>query len=172
MKRRFALTAALVVAGLTIGSASAQHGHGQHGASGHLSAQDCATQFEQVVGEGRGFGLAFAADRNGYPGPMHVLELKDRLKLTADQQTRAQELYAAVRADVAKSTRLLDAERRLERLFADRTATEQNVQAAVAEIERARSEVRLVHLLAHLKMRDVLSEEQRKIYQEARWASR
>src|SRR5215510_7622309 len=150
---RAAMTALVVVAGLAIGSASAQHGHGHHGAAGHQSAQDCATQFKQVVGEGRGFGLAFAADQNGYPGPMHVLELKDRLKLTPEQEARAQELHAAVRADVAKSTRLLDAERRLERLFADRAATEQTVRAAVAEIERARTDVRLVHLLAHLKMR-------------------
>ena len=92
------MTVVLAVAGLAIGSASAQHGHGQPGASGHLSAQDCATQFKQVVGEGRGFGMAVAADQNGYPGPMHVLELKDRLRLTAEQEARAHELHAAVRA--------------------------------------------------------------------------
>jgi hypothetical protein len=34
--------------------------------------------------------MAFAADQNGYPGPMHVLELKDRLKLSAEQEGKMQ----------------------------------------------------------------------------------
>jgi len=45
----------------------AQHGHGSMGAEGHQVAQACATEFEKVVSDGRGFGLAFAADQNGYP---------------------------------------------------------------------------------------------------------
>lgn len=171
---RAMMTVSIVIAGLTMGTASAQHGgHGQPGAApGHQIAQSCAEQFTKVVGEGRGFGMAFAADQNGYPGPMHVLELKDRLKLTAEQEAKAQELHAAVRAELAKSTRLLEAERRLERLFADRTAAEPSVRAAVAEIERARTDVRLVHLLAHLRTRDLLTDEQRRLYHEARWSSR
>ena len=72
----------------------AQHGHGSAGVDGHQVAQACVTEFEKVVSDGRGFGLAFAADQNGYPGPMHVLELRDRLKLTADQTAKVQELCA------------------------------------------------------------------------------
>jgi len=40
------------------------------------------------VGAGRGFGMAFAADQNGYPGPMHVLELKDRAEQEGKMQPR------------------------------------------------------------------------------------
>jgi Spy/CpxP family protein refolding chaperone len=166
------LTTSIVAAALlTTGSALAQHGgHHQHGdGQGHQAAQACIDQFNKVVGEGRGFGMAFAADQNGYPGPMHVLELKDRLKLTADQEARARELYAGVRAQLPKSTRLLEAQRRLERLFAQGAATEPAVRTAVAEVEQALSEVRLVHLLAHVRARDLLTEEQRRIYHEARW---
>ena len=165
-----AITASLVVALMT-GGALAQHGgHVQPGGGqGQLLAQSCAEQFKTVVGEGRGFGMAFAADQNGYPGPMHVLELQDRLKLTPEQVAKAGELHAAVKAELPKSTRLLEAERRLERLFAERAATEDSVRAAVAEIERARTEVRLVHLLTHLRTRDLLSDEQRRLYHEARW---
>jgi Spy/CpxP family protein refolding chaperone len=148
-----------------------QHGHGHPG--GHKAAQACADEFDKVVGEGRGFGMAFAADQNGYPGPMHVLELKDRLKLTADQEARAQALMHAMFAESKpKSARLLDAETKLRRLFADRAADDAAVRAAVAEVERARGEVRLVHLLAHLKTRDLLTEDQRRLYHEARWGSR
>src|SRR5256884_6995301 len=150
----------------------AQHGHGSVGADGHQVAEACATEFEKVVGEGRGFGLAFAADQNGYPGPMHVLELRDRLKLTADQEAKARDLMHAMFAESRpKSVRLLEAEAKLRRLFAERAADEATVRAAVAEVERARSEVRLVHLLAHLKTRDLLSEDQRRLYHETRWGA-
>ena len=37
---------------------------------------------------GAGMGYAKAAELNSYPGPMHVLELADRLGLTPDQQTK------------------------------------------------------------------------------------
>src|SRR3989449_9819065 len=97
------VVAAVGLAGLAAGTTvtRAQHAHGGPGghAEGHLAAQACASEFEKVVGEGRGFGLAFAADQNGYPGPMHVLELKDRLKLTADQETRARELTHTMRSE-------------------------------------------------------------------------
>ena len=165
-----------VVVGIAVtaaaAAASAQHGHGGAGAEGHQMAQACATEFEKVVGEGRGFGLAFAADQNGYPGPMHVLELRDRLKLTADQEAKARDLMHAMFAEShPKSVRLLEAEAKLRRLFAERAADEAAVRAAVAEVERARSEVRLVHLLAHLKTRDLLSEDQRRLYHETRWGA-
>src|SRR3989442_15298882 len=147
-------------------------GRGSVGADGQQVAEACATEFEKVVGEGRGFGLAFAADQNGYPGPMHVLELRDRLKLTADQAAKVQELMHAMFAESRpKGARLLEAEPKLRRLFADRAADEAAVRGAVGEAERARSEVRLVHLLTHLKTRDLLNEEQRRAKHEARWGA-
>src|SRR5437899_8650081 len=167
--------AAVGLAGLTAGTTvtRAQHAHGSAGAQGHQVAQTCASEFEKVVGEGRGFGLAFAADQNGYPGPMHVLELKDRLKLTADQEAKAQALMQAMFAESKpKSAQLLEAEAKLRRLFADRSADDAAVRAAVGEVERARSQVRLVHLLAHLKTRGLLTEDQRRLYHEARWGGR
>src|SRR5213594_3206505 len=167
--------AAVGLAGLTAGTTvtRAQHAHGGAGAQGHQVAQTCASEFEKFVGEGRGFGLAFAADQNGYPGPMHVLELKDRLKLTADQEAKAQALMQAMFAESKpKSAQLLEAEAKLRRLFADRSADDAAVRAAVGEVERARSQVRLVHLLAHLKTRGLLTEDQRRIYHEARWGGR
>ena len=165
---------AVTVVGL-FGAASSvawgQHGHGHAG--GHQAAEACSAEFDKVVGEGRGFGLAFAADQNGYPGPMHVLELKDRLKLTADQEAKAEALMHAMFSESKpKSARLLEVEAKLQGLFADRTADDAAVRAAVAEVERARREVRLVHLLTHLKTRELLTEDQRRIYHEARWTPR
>ncbi len=174
---RILLTTTVAVGGL-FGTASSvswgQHSHGGGGhAGGHQAAEACSAEFDKVVADGRGFGMAFAADQNGYPGPMHILELKDRLKLTADQEARARALMHAMFAESKpKSVHLLETEAKLRRLFADRTADDAAVRVAVAEVERARGQVRLVHLLTHLKTRDLLTEDQRRIYHEARWSGR
>src|SRR5207245_5609756 len=60
---------------------------------------------------------------------------------------------------------------KVRRPFAERGAGGAAVRAAVAEVERARTEVRLVHLLTHLTTRDLLTEDQRHIYHEARWGA-
>ena len=154
------------------GHGAGGHGHAS-GGEGHRAAQACITQFEQVIADGRGFGLAFAADQNGYPGPMHVLELRDRLGLTAEQAARVETLMRAMFDESRpKSARLLETEARLRRLFAEGKADDAAVRAAVADAERARAEVRLVHLLTHLRTRDLLTEPQRRLYHEARWSAR
>jgi len=157
-------------------TAAAQHAGHEHTpgtpSAGHVRAQACLDEFDAVVAEGRGFGMAFAADQQGYPGPMHVLELKDRLALTAEQEARVRALLHAMFAESRpKSARLLDAEKRLRALFAGGGADEATVRAATADVERARADVRLVHLLAHLKTRELLTEAQRRAYHEARWAT-
>ena len=152
-----------------------QHGGHPPGSAGQghkVAALSCAEQFEAVVREGYAFGMAFAADRNGYPGPRHILELKTELRLTADQEAKvAALLHAMLGESRPKGVRLLEAERRLERLYADGVADEANVRAAVAEVERARSELRLVHLLTHLRTRDLLTREQRDAYHKIRWGT-
>ena len=52
---------------------------------------------------GRGMGLALAAELNGYPGPMHVLELSDRLALSAAQKQRIQTLFETMKAKRRRS---------------------------------------------------------------------
>jgi Spy/CpxP family protein refolding chaperone len=80
-------------------------------------------------------------------------------------------MMAAVFAESRpRSARLLEAEAELRQLFASGQADEATVRAAVAEVEKRRTEVRLVHLMAHLKMRDVLTDEQRRVHQEAQWS--
>src|ERR1700731_5463395 len=51
------------------------------------------------LGAGRGMGLALAAELNGYPGPSHVLELADKLNLSADQRAEIQRLFESMRAE-------------------------------------------------------------------------
>src|SRR5256885_2969887 len=73
---------------------------------------------------GRGMGLALAAELNGYPGPMHVLELADRLQLSDPQRAKVAELIAAMKAEaIPIGERLIVQEADLDRQFADRTIT-------------------------------------------------
>jgi hypothetical protein len=166
---------ATLLAGVSAAHAQ-HHGHGHTGAApseGHLRAQACADEFEAVVRDGRGFGMAFVADQEGYPGPLHVLELKDRLRLDAAQEARVRTLLHAMFDEARpKGARLLEAEARLRRLFAGGSADASAVRRAVAEVEQARAELRLVHLLAHLETRALLTEAQRRAYHEARWPGR
>jgi Spy/CpxP family protein refolding chaperone len=164
----------LAIVAVVPSTAAAQHAGHQHmpgvPSDGHLRAQACLDEFDAVVSDGRGFGMAFAADQQGYPGPMHVLELKDQLALTAEQEARVRAVLHAMFAESRpKSARLLDAEKRLRALFAGGGADEAAVRAATTEVERARADVRLVHLLAHLKTRELLTDAQRRAYHEARW---
>ena len=159
----------------SIGAAAAQH-HDPRGSQPgtavppHRQMQMTLDEIDRVVSQGLGAGMAFAADQNGYPGPTHVLELREQLRLTPAQEARVTALRTAMFPDaLPKSAHLGEAEAGLRRLFAEGAADEARVRAAVAEVERARSEVRLVHLLTHLQTRVVLTEEQRRLYHEARW---
>jgi hypothetical protein len=82
---------------------------------------------EQQVADlkaGRGMGLALAAELNGYPGPSHVLELADKLDLSADQRTRIQKLFALMKQEALPlGTKLIDQEAELDRQFANRAVT-------------------------------------------------
>jgi len=167
------LTAVLLTATAQAG-AQTGHGHGPGGgdAQPHRRVEACQREFDQVVAEGRGAGLAFVADQNGYPGPLHALELKDRLRLTPDQETRMRALLDAMFAEARlRAARLAEAEARLRRVFAEGNADEATVRSAVAEAERARVEVRLAHLLTHLRTRDLLTDDQRQVYHRLRWGA-
>ncbi|MGH7365344.1 MAG: hypothetical protein ACREK9_02950 [Candidatus Rokuibacteriota bacterium] len=175
--RALAIVTLLAGAFVTGSPVTAQHPPhpGQHGpaaGAGHVEAQRCLESFERVVADGRGFGMAFAADRNRYPGPLHVLQLKEALGLSAAQESRVRALEAAMLAESRpRSAALLAAERRLDNLFAGGRVTEADLIGLVAEIERRRGEVRLVHLRYHLKTRALLTEPQRLTYHERRWGS-
>ncbi len=58
--------------------------------------------------QGKGMGLAKAAELNGYPGPAHVLELATDLGLTAEQRSRTEALFASMSKEaIALGTELI-----------------------------------------------------------------
>src|SRR3954469_18379199 len=68
---------------------------------------------------GRGMGLALTAELNGYPGPSHVIELADKLRLSDAQRAKVVELFAAMKAEtIPIGERLIAQEQDLQQLFA------------------------------------------------------
>ncbi len=119
--------------------------------------------------QGRGMGLAKPAELNGYPGPMHVLELSQQLQLTDDQRAATQRSFERMRAEAVRLGRLfIETEAGLNRLFGDSRANTTNLQQIVGETARLQGELRLSHLRAHLEMRSILTQQQINRYNELR----
>lgn len=118
---------------------------------------------------GRGMGLARAAELNHYPGPKHVLAHADELQLTPDQRLRTQQAFDRMHEDaVALGKKLVDAERELDALFAGGHADQAKLNELVARVATLQGEVRLAHLSAHLAMRDILTPQQIAAYDRLR----
>ena len=163
----------LLVLSLIAGSAMADTAHhGPHAPYAGLEMRDIkALSAEQIddLTAGRGMGLALAAELNGYPGPRHVLDLAHELALTADQQQRTSALFDAMRQETsALGARLIEAERALDRLFAEQRATPDSVATATANSAAIEGELRTAHLRYHLAMMDVLRPEQIDAYKQLR----
>lgn len=107
---------------------------------------------------GEGWGMAKAAELNGVPGPAHLLELKDRIPLSASQVTRIEALHADMRRQaVAAGKRLVALERALNDGFANGSMTDARLRELLGQIAEARRALRYVHLSAHLKTPAVLT---------------
>jgi hypothetical protein len=123
---------------------------------------------EQQVADlraGRGVGLALAAELNGYPGPLHVLELGDRLKLSAAQREHVQKLFASMKSEaVPLGEALIEREAQLDQLFASRTVTPHNLVATTQAIGDAQASLRATHLKYHLSTLELLSADQVRQY--------
>ena len=151
--------------------ASAQHQHHQTPYAGLQQRAIKALSDQQVADlrAGRGMGLALAGELNGYPGPMHVLELADRLQLTQDQRQRARQLFDAMKAEaVPVGEKLIEQERTLDRAFAERRILPESLAQLAAQIGETQGQLRAVHLKYHLTTADLLTTHQRHRYVELR----
>jgi Spy/CpxP family protein refolding chaperone len=151
--------AAFWVSGVVFAQASPYAGQEQRTIKS-LSQQEVAALLS-----GAGAGFARAAELNGYPGPMHVLELADRLALTAEQRAATQSLMAEHKARARTlGEQLVDAERDLDKLFAQRAAAADTVDAATRRVGLLQAELRAEHLKTHIAQTALLSGDQVRMY--------
>jgi len=118
---------------------------------------------------GRGMGLALAAELNGYPGPLHVLEFANDLDLSSQQRAKVQELFAAMKAEALPlGERLIAQEAELDKAFASKTITAAMLAASTQAIGATHAALRQAHLKYHLFTTDVLTPAQVQRYAELR----
>jgi hypothetical protein len=162
------------LAGLAVAAASAQalaQTSQQQPYSGLKVREVKALSAEQMtaLAAGRGMGSALAAELNGYPGPLHVLELADPLGLSEGQRASTKRLFDSMTLEaILLGQKLIAAERDLDRQFAERTITPERLQAATATIAEIQGELRHTHLKYHLATAALLSLDQIRRYDELR----
>jgi Spy/CpxP family protein refolding chaperone len=124
-----------------------------------------STERQEGLKKGRGLGYALAAEMNGYPGPMHVIELAEPLGLDADQKARAQGVFNKMQKEaIAAGEALIAAEAHLDRMFQLKQVTYERVEAQTAVAAAQEARLRAIHLNAHLSMMQILTPEQVESY--------
>ena len=145
--------------------------HAQTPYAGMQSRPIKALSEQQIadLNAGRGMGLALAAELNGYPGPLHVLELADKLELSADQRAGMQRLFDAMKAEAMPlGAKLIAQEAELDRQFAARTVTPESLKASTAAVAATQGILRETHLKYHLSTGSILTPAQMTKYAELR----
>jgi Spy/CpxP family protein refolding chaperone len=124
-----------------------------------------STERQEGLKQGRGLSYALAAEMNGYPGPLHALDLAEPLGLDADQKARAQAVYNKMRKEaIAAGEALIAAEAHLDRMFTLKQATYERVEAQTAVVAAQEARLRAIHLNAHIAMMEILTTEQVESY--------
>jgi Spy/CpxP family protein refolding chaperone len=111
--------------------------------------------------EGKGLGYALSAELNGYPGPRHVLELAEKLKLTPDQQAQTELLFADMqRESSALGEKLIEVERAIDQGFQQRLLDSASLDSLTGDAAEIDGKLRATHLKYHLGMMALLNPEQ------------
>lgn len=171
MRRRppFPLLAASVA--LPLAAASAQHSPYAGEQARDIKALSGREVADLIVA--RGMGMARPAELNGHPGPAHVLDLRDRLGLTQEQEAAVSASFARMEAAAKPlGEELVERERALDQAFAGRVVTTDAVRSMTAAIGDLQGWLRAVHLAAHVETRAALTDEQVRAYGALRGYSR
>lgn len=167
MSCRAPVGAALAAACLAAGSAAMgdmSHAGLQAREIGAFSEADVAALLA-----GEGWGFALPAERNGYPGPAHVLDLAGELALTPEQSAAVRAVFDAMSARARTlGAEYVAAEADLDAAFAGRRMDPATLAELTARSEAIRAELRATHLAAHLEVAPLLSPHQIMTYNSLR----
>jgi hypothetical protein len=114
---------------------------------------------------GGGWGMAKAAELNGYPGPVHLLDLQVEIGLSSEQIAAITVIYEKMKRNaIPLGEEMIRGERALEESFLRGAADEKTLAEALDGIARVRRDLRFTHLAAHLKVKPLLTEQQTTAY--------
>lgn len=119
--------------------------------------------------QGKGMGLAKAAELNRYPGPKHVLELAKQLQLTEQQIEQTNLAFVNMREKAIDLGKLVvEYEKGLDELFSSDKISKVNLDSLLLKIGETKAQLRGVHLHAHLEVKKILTRHQVMMYVELR----
>jgi hypothetical protein len=123
----------------------------------------------KALHQGAGMGYAKAAELNGYPGPMHVLELAGPLQLSDEQRHASEQLMTQHKATARTlGNQLVDTERSLDTAFAEKKINAQRITELTLRIGQLQASLRAEHLQTHLRQTALLQPQQIERYQSLR----
>jgi hypothetical protein len=117
----------------------------------------------------RGMALAKAAELNGYPGPLHSLEMADKLGLNLDQLRALKDIKARVEAEARRlGAEIVAIERELDQAFANHTIDPTKLNTLTGKLGELQGRLRALHLVAHLETTSIFNAQQITRYNELR----
>jgi hypothetical protein len=113
--------------------------------------------------------MAKLAELNGYLGPRHVLDMASELQLTDKQRMEIELIYQNM-SNKAKSigAAIIAIEHDMDRAFANKTITEENLELMLYKSADLYGELRFVHLSTHLDTMQMLTIAQVQMYNKIR----
>ena len=133
----------------------------EHANEEKLPIKSLSEEDIEELKRGGGWGLAKAAELNGYPGPAHLLELKDKIPLDPEQVEKLQTIYDRMTQEAKlEGESFIAYERKLDEEFRTGTVNDGLLQTALGYIEEARRKLRYIHLSAHLEATRIVTSEQ------------
>lgn len=162
---RLRTAAALAVLGSFSGNAFAQAledvGHNPYAGQQTRAIKSLSQDDLEQLRKGAGWGLAKPAELNGVPGPAHLLELAADIGLGDEQMATIKAIEARMKeAAIVKGAELIAAEQAIETFFRNKKQSRDELGVLLAKAERARSELRFIHLATHLETPKVLTQHQ------------
>lgn len=125
-----------------------------------------APDFIKGLRAGAGLGFAKSAELNGYPGPVHLLELSKEIPLSSPQVEAISLIQDKMRTDsIAIGERLIAAEGVLEQAFRTRAIDAPKLDKLTQAAGVIRAELRAAHLSAHITATALLTDHQIARYQ-------
>ena len=142
---------------------SAMHQHAASPYAGQQGSEVKALSADEMkaLKEGMGMGMAKPAELNHYPGPRHVLDMKNEIGLSPEQTAELTAIYDRMHAAaVVLGGQIIAKEQALDDEFASGTIDKSSLADLTSRIGTLQAALRAVHLSAHLETKSVLTAEQ------------
>lgn len=158
----------LFATSLAFAQHAGQHRHPPHSPQASVASPYAGQESREIkslsaadideLSRGGGWGLARAAELNGIPGPLHLLELEREIRLDEAQAQAIRALHDTMRAAaIPLGLKLIEQERELDRYFQSGRLSDAHLRALLARIGDTHTELRFVHLQAHHRTVEILT---------------